>query len=160
MGAAEPPSFVEAEASSPPAPLALGLAGVEGTLEKADGAAEKALNADALPGLLADAKPLVDEKAEKGDAAARLVVGAALVNGVVGRSPAGLAWDDLASSLFDVDAAGVAGGPAVERKEEAENADLALGFCPSAAPGLVGVETDASGEAEEANAEKGEAADE
>ena len=139
------------------------MAGVEGTLEKADGAAEKALKADAPPDLVAEAKPLEAEKAEKaekGDAAARLVVAADLVNGVVGRSPAGLT-SGLSSLAFEVDveAEGVTGGAVVERKGEEEKADLALGFCASGA-GLVGVETEESGEADEAKAEKGEAVDE
>lgn len=136
------------------------MAGVEGTLEKADGAAEKALKADAPPDLVAEAKPLDAEKAEKGDAAARLVVAADLVNGVVGRSPAGLT-SGLSSLAFEVDveAEGVTGGAVVERKGEEEKADLALGFCASGA-GLIGVETEESGEADEAKAEKGEAVDE
>lgn len=76
LGCAPDPASVEA----PPA----------GTLEKADGAVEKALNADApLPLFGAAANPLVEAKAENGDAEARLVVGAALVNGLAARSAAG-----------------------------------------------------------------------
>lgn len=66
------PSAVEGAAGSPP-----------GTLEKAEGAAEKALKAEAPPAPFeAAAKPLVEANDEKGEAAARFVVGAAFVKGL------------------------------------------------------------------------------
>lgn len=127
-------------------------------LEKAEGAAEKALKADALveeevdakgeaveeeeeDGFdEAEAKPLVEAKAEKGDAEARLVVAALLVKerGVGATTGVGSAEGTSAEGTSaaveaeadekEVGIAGTAGGMEEERKGEAEKADLVLGF--------------------------------
>ena len=125
---------------------------VVGRLEKAEGAAEKALKAEE-PGavFVAAANPLVEAKEENGEADARFVVGAALVKGV---EDAGLE-DSAAGGCWLVDAGTAARGTLDAEKVEAEKLDLAFGFCASAA-GLA-VETEPRGDAFEAKAENGDA---
>lgn len=125
-----------------------------GRREKAEGAAEKALNAEE-PGavFVAAANPLVEAKEENGEAEARFVVGAALVKGV---EDAGL--EDSAVGCWLADAGTAARGTLEAENVEAEKLDLAFGFCASAA-GLA-VETEPRGDAFEAKAENGDAPEE
>lgn len=132
------------------------LESADGTAEKADGVAENALKADEGPDLPAAANPLVEENAENGDAAARLVVGVAFVN--VAEVDAGAAGS-LGVACSAVEAGGTAGGIDEAAKGAAEKVDFVFGFCCSAG-GLVGAETEARGEEVEVNAANGEAFEE
>lgn len=123
---------------------------------KADGVAENALKADEALDLPAAANPLVEAKAEKGDAAARLVVGAALVKGV---EVDATATGSVKAGLSVVEAGGTAGGMDEAAKVAAENVDFVFGFCCSA-DGFASAGTEARGEEVEANAAKGEAVEE